>query len=116
MAASLARGPSGQGVAGVANDLAVAFDVKEYSSFGSIIDLTTDTYSSAMPRVPRGIMVTDVGAGTKLLVVAMANGQPYGPAPVTRTLTMTNLQGVFMPMACRAIMTTTTVARLIVFW
>ena len=105
---AFARGPSGQAKTGSVDDIGVAEDVQEFSSFGTAINVINSAATST-PRAARGFIVSDVGAGTKIVEVVTAAGQ-------TRTLALANLQAVFIPCAIRTITTNTTVARVLVFW
>ena len=93
--------------AGVAHDIGSSYKYAEYSSFGTEIDLIAA--SRIAGKMCRAIIVSDVGAGTKLLVVKDATGS-------TVTLTCTNLQAVILPIQAKAVTTSTTVARIVVLW
>lgn len=103
---AFARGASGKGTAGVADDIGVSPDAKEYSSFASAVDVTVDA-ATGEPRAVRGFMVTDVGTGT--LEVVTAAGQ-------TRAFVATNLLGQFIPLSIKTITTNSNIGRIIVFW
>lgn len=105
---AFARGPSGLGKTGEVDDIGVAPDCQEFSSFASAVDIIGST-AMGEPRCARGFIVSDVGVGTKIIEVVTAAGQ-------TRAYNVTNIQALFIPCALRTITTNTTVARVLVFW
>lgn len=95
-----------QGAVGVSNDIGTAPIFKEYTAFSSI-DLMPD--SPAGISYPRGFIISNVGAGTKVLGYIDATGN-------VRTLDATNLQGVYMPGCVRAFTAATTCTAIVVFF
>lgn len=95
-----------QGAVGVSNDIGTSPIFKEYSVFNST-DLMAD--SPGQVSYPRGFIVSNVGAGTKLVGYVDASG-------TIRTLDATNLQAAYIPGCVRAFTSSTTVATILVFF
>jgi hypothetical protein len=105
MALTFKRGRNGAD--GVVEDIGTSPHAKEYSSFVSLIDLVADSLDD---KCCRGFIVSDVGAGTKLLAFTDASG-------VAATWDMTNMQGAYIPLSLRSItQTTTTIARIQIYY
>lgn len=81
------------------------YDIKEYSSFGSDIDLLADSPSGNDPA--RWVRVVDAGAGTKLLVIDTVK-------TAGRSLTVATGQEINVQI--RKIKSTTTAVRVQVGW
>lgn len=96
-----------KGVVGVADDIGASPDAIQLTSFTSQ-DLLALAPGGAY-SVPRGFMVGNVGAGTKVVEVVTAAG-------TTRSYDFTNLQSAFIPLGIRAVTANTTVTSLIVFY
>ena len=94
------------GAVGISNDIGTAPIFREYLVFNGT-DLMAD--SPAQASYPRGFIISNVGAGTKVLGYIDAAG-------VTRTLDATNLQGAYIPGCVRAFTAASTVGSIIVFF
>lgn len=104
------KGGAAKSASGVVNDIGTSPDAKEYSSFASDVDLTADSPTNNTPA--RGLMITSLGAGTKIIQVVTAAGQ-------TRAYDLSGVGNapVWLPVAARTIKgTTTTIAKVIAFW
>jgi hypothetical protein len=107
MALTFRRGR--HGADGSVEDIGTSPHAKEYSSFGSTIDLVTGDDKS-LDKCCRGFIVSDVGASTKLLAFVDASG-------IASTWDMTNMQGAYIPLSLRSITgTTTTIARIQIYY
>lgn len=95
-----------RGAVGVSNDIGTSPDIVQLTSFTSqdLLALSPGGISC-----PRGLMVSNVGAGTKVLEIVTAAGQ-------TRTLDATNLQGAYLPIAAQRLTANTTVTSVLVFF
>lgn len=102
----MAFGRSERNAAGVANDIGTSPDMIPVTSFTSQ-DLMA--LSPGGVSLPRGLIITNVGAGTKVLEVITAAG-------VTRTIDATNLQGAYLPGAIKALTANTTVTSVLLFY
>jgi hypothetical protein len=94
------------GVFGVADDIGTSPDAIQITSFTSQ-DLAA--LSPGQCSIPRGFIVSNVGAGTKVLEVVTAAGQ-------TRTYDVSALQAAYIPLAIRSITSNTTVTSVTVFY
>lgn len=103
-----------KGAIGMADDIGPSGSMDEYAAFGADIDLFTRNGTIGATKqdlVPRGIIVTDAGAGTKKLALVMADGT------ASFAYDCTNLVGVLLPICPRTITnTTTTIARVLVLY
>lgn len=103
MPPALARGPSGRG-AGRVNDIGASPCVREVTAFA------TDLTALSTQRVAcRQLIISNVGAGTKLLAWTGSDG-------VAQTLDATNLQGVTLPIEATSLDAATTVTKVVVFF
>lgn len=96
-----------KGVVGVADDIGTSPDAIQVTSFTSQDLLALAPGGSY--AVPRGFIVGNVGAGTKIVEVVTAAGQ-------TRSYDFTNLQAAYMPLGIRALTANTTVTSVILFY
>lgn len=105
---SMNQATNTKGSAGVASDIRVATRMKEYSSFAADIDITAA--APGKPTCCRRVIISDVGAGTKVFAYTDATG-------TADSIDATNLQGVPLDVNLRSITgTTTTIAKVVVFW
>ena len=95
-----------RGAVGVADDIGTSPDAIPITSFTSQ-DLAA--LSPSQGCMPRGLVITNVGAGTKVLEVVTAAGQ-------TRTIDATNLQGAYLPLCIKALTSNTTVTSVLLFY
>lgn len=102
----MAIGKMRRSVTGPTDDIGTSPDVVPVTSFTSQ-DLMA--LSPGAISLPRGLIVSNVGAGTKLLQVTTAAG-------VQRTLDVTNLQAAYMPVSIRSLDAATTVTAVLLFY
>ena len=102
----MAFGQSRKSASGVANDIGTSPDAVPVTSFTSQ-DLRA--LSPAGVSLPRGLIISNVGAGTKVLEIVTAAG-------TTRTIDATNLQGAYMPVCITALTSNTTVTAVLLFY
>jgi hypothetical protein len=102
----MAFGKMKRGVVGVSDDIGTSPDVVQLTAFTSQ-DLMA--LSPAGVSLPRGLIVSNVGAGTKSLVVTTAAGNQ-------RTLDVTNMQAAYMPLCIRTVDAASTVTAVLLFY
>lgn len=91
-----------------------AWDVKEFSSFGADIDLTTSTHCTIVPPRPaRALTVVTAGSGGLVLQMVTSSGG----AVVNRTLSALTDGEKLEPLQIRKIISSgTTVTKVRVYW
>lgn len=99
-------GRSERNAAGVANDIGTSPDFIQITAFTSQ-DLMT--LGPGQASLPRGLIVSDLGAGTKILEVITAAGN-------TRTIDATNLLAAYLPGCIKALTANTTVGKVLLFY
>lgn len=102
----MAFGKNQRTAGGVSDDIGTSPDVIPVTSFTSQ-DLMAIAPAGA--SLPRGLLISNVGAGTKVLEVITAANQ-------TRTIDATNLQGAYLPVCVKALTSNTTVTAVLLFY